>query len=66
MVTRVCIKIVTICDIFAYFTYIEFMDYIKIILYNIFVVLNFHFDSCFLCVYLEFPTRNLNKDIASV
>ena len=37
MISRTCIKIVTICVIIAYLLYIIFGDYIKIFSYNIFV-----------------------------
>ena len=39
MITRPCIKIVTLCAIIAYLLYIVFEDYIKIVSYNIFVEL---------------------------
>ena len=41
MISLTCIKIVTICAIIAYLSYIIFGDYIKIFSYNIFIELVF-------------------------
>ena len=53
MISRACIKIVTLCAIIAYLLYIIFRDYIKILSCNIFVELVFIMAKAFCAQAIE-------------